>query len=25
VPMHLNEGDKIKIDTRDNSYIEKVN
>ena len=24
VPMHLNEGDKIKIDTRDNSYIEKV-
>lgn len=25
VPMHLSEGDKIKIDTRDNSYIEKVN
>jgi len=25
VPMHLNEGDKIKIDTRDNSYLEKVN
>jgi elongation factor P len=25
VPMHLNEGDKIKVDTRDNSYIEKVN
>lgn len=25
VPMHLSEGDKIKVDTRDNSYIEKVN
>ncbi|MGZ6465531.1 MAG: elongation factor P, partial [Bdellovibrionota bacterium] len=25
VPMHLNEGDKIKIDTRDNTYLEKVN
>lgn len=25
VPMHLNEGDKIKVDTRDNSYVEKVN
>lgn len=25
VPLHLNEGDKIKVDTRDNSYIEKVN
>lgn len=25
VPLHLNEGDKIKIDTRDNSYVEKVN
>lgn len=24
VPMHLNEGDKIKIDTRDDTYIEKV-
>lgn len=24
VPMHLNEGDKIKIDTRDDSYVEKV-
>ncbi|HEY8279432.1 MAG TPA: elongation factor P [Bdellovibrionota bacterium] len=25
VPLHLNEGDKIKVDTRDNSYVEKVN
>lgn len=25
IPMHLNEGDKIKVDTRDNSYVEKVN
>ena len=25
IPLHLNEGDKIKIDTRDNSYVEKVN
>lgn len=24
VPMHLNEGDKIKIDTRDDSYVEKA-
>lgn len=24
VPFHLNEGDKIKIDTRDDSYIEKM-
>lgn len=24
VPLHLNEGDKIKVDTRDNSYVEKV-
>ena len=25
VPLHLNEGDKIRVDTRDNSYVEKVN
>ena len=25
IPLHLNEGDKIKVDTRDNSYVEKVN
>lgn len=25
VPMHLNEGDKIKVDTRDNRYVEKAN
>lgn len=25
VPLHLNEGDKIRIDTRDNTYLEKVN
>ncbi len=25
VPLHLNEGDKIKVDTRDSSYVEKVN
>jgi len=24
VPFHINEGEKIKVDTRDNSYIEKV-
>jgi elongation factor P len=24
VPLHLNEGDKIKVDTRDNKYVEKV-
>ncbi|NUM88020.1 MAG: elongation factor P [Bdellovibrionales bacterium] len=24
VPLHLNEGDKIRVDTRDGSYIEKV-
>ena len=24
VPLHLNEGDRIKVDTRDNSYVEKV-
>lgn len=24
VPLHLNEGDKIKVDTRDSSYVEKV-
>jgi elongation factor P len=24
IPLHLNEGDKIKVDTRDNSYVEKV-
>lgn len=24
VPLHLNEGDRIKVDTRDNSYIERV-
>jgi len=24
VPLFLNEGDKIKIDTRDNKYIERV-
>jgi len=24
VPFHLNEGDKIKVDTRDNSYIERM-
>jgi elongation factor P len=25
VPLHLSEGDRIKVDTRDNSYVEKVN
>ena len=25
IPLHLNEGDKIKVDTRDNRYVEKVN
>ncbi len=25
VPLHLNEGDKIKVDTRENTYVEKVN
>jgi elongation factor P len=25
VPLHLNEGDKIKVDTRDGNYVEKVN
>jgi len=25
IPLHLNEGDKIKVDTRDNSYVERVN
>lgn len=25
VPFHLKEGDKIKVDTRDYSYVEKVN
>ena len=25
VPLFLNEGDKIKVDTRDNKYIERVN
>lgn len=24
VPLHLNEGDKIRVDTRDNKYVEKV-
>ncbi len=24
IPLHLNEGDKIKVDTRDNSYVERV-
>lgn len=24
VPMHLNEGDKVKVDTRDNRYVEKA-
>ncbi len=24
VPFHLSEGDKIKVDTRDNSYVEKA-
>lgn len=24
VPFHLNEGDKVKVDTRDNTYIERV-
>ena len=25
VPFHLNEGDTVKVDTRDGSYVEKVN
>lgn len=25
VPFHLSEGDKIKVDTRDNTYVEKAN
>jgi elongation factor P len=25
VPFHISEGDVLKIDTRDNSYVEKVN
>lgn len=25
VPFHITEGDKIRIDTRDNAYVEKVN
>jgi elongation factor P len=25
VPYHINEGDLIKIDTRDGSYIERIN
>jgi elongation factor P len=24
VPLHLNEGDKIKVDTRDNRYVERA-
>jgi elongation factor P len=24
VPLFVNQGDKIKVDTRDNSYIERV-
>ncbi|MBS1959651.1 MAG: elongation factor P [Bdellovibrionales bacterium] len=25
VPFHISEGDKLRIDTRDNAYVEKVN
>lgn len=25
IPLHLNEGDKIKVDSRDGSYVEKAN
>lgn len=25
VPFHISEGDKIKVDTRDSAYVEKVN
>ncbi|MCO5142651.1 MAG: elongation factor P [Oligoflexia bacterium] len=25
IPLHLNEGDKIKVDTRDNTYVERAN